>query len=140
LKIIFIPCRFSLKPSLLLTSVFAETVKAVNRAVTARLERDLCLNAAAGTDRRVHFTRGTGAPASVFSLLAGCPALWAAAGLVGKALLSVELLLGSSKFKIGATITAIQGFVLIHRISSSKLVCSHRTSLLSLKYILPLLQ
>lgn len=56
--------------SLLSASVFAETVKAVNRAITAGLERDFCFSAAAGTDCRMHFTLGTGSSASIVSLLA----------------------------------------------------------------------
>jgi len=100
-----------------LTSVFAETVEAVNRAVTAGLKRNFCFCAAAGANSRVHFTRGpvpTAAKASVAALLARCPALRTASGLIRKALFSIKLLLGNSKVKISATVTASQGFVLIH--------------------------
>jgi hypothetical protein len=111
-----------------LASVFAETVEAVYRTVAAGFERDFCICAAAGANSRMHFTRRpvpTAAKASVAALLARCPALRTASGLIRKTLFSIKLLLGNSKVKIGATVTASQGFVLIHRISSSKLVCSN---------------
>lgn len=101
----------------LIAPVFVETVITVYRAVTAWLERDFRIGAAAGTDCRMHFARGTVSPvtkAASVSLLAGRSALGTAAGLVGKAPFSIELLLGSCKFKIRATFTAGQGFVLIH--------------------------
>lgn len=130
LKININPCMAFFVLSILVAAVFTKTVEAVYRAVTAGLKRNLCFSAAAGTDCRMHFALGTGSPgatkaaASVVSLLTGCPALGTATGLIGKAPFSIEFLLGSREVKLRATVTAGQGFVLIHEESSSKLVCS----------------
>jgi hypothetical protein len=70
----------------------------------------------------MHFALGTRSPvttttkaaASVVSLLTGCPALGTTTGLIGKAPFSIEFLLGSREVKLRATVTAGQGFVLVH--------------------------
>ena len=98
-----------------------EAVGAVDRLATCRDERDHGLAATAVADGRMHdavAARGAAfgavATASVATLagrLGGAPAVWAAAGLVGEALLRVELLLAGGEDELLATVTAGQGLV-----------------------------
>lgn len=93
----------------LIAVVFTEAIKAVNRPIPAGLERNFCFSAAVGTGCGIHFTLGTGPPvktaASIIPLFSGRPALGTASWLVREASFRVELLLGSSKAKLGATVT-----------------------------------
>lgn len=122
LSIIFASCP-------LIASIFIKTFKTIYRAISTGLKRHFRIYTTAGTDCRVHFARGTGSPAakasfSAVSLLACGPALGTATRLVGKALFSIELLLGCCENKIQATVTAVQGFVLIHEEILLKIICS----------------
>jgi len=93
----------------LIAAVFAEAVKTVNRPIPAGPERNFGFSTAVGTGCGKHFALGTGPAvktASVVPLFSGRPALGAASRLVREASFRVELLLGSRKVKLGATVTA----------------------------------
>lgn len=93
-----------------------EAVAAVNRAAVARLEGHLSLAAACGTDSGEHLTgtAGGGAAATTAGLFPGLAAGRATFGLVGEALGSEELLLGSAEGEISAAVCALDDFVLGH--------------------------
>ena len=88
-----------------------EAIAAVHGLVAARLEGNLSLLATVGADRSVHLALRAG-----IAILSAerRTALRAAARLVLEALLRIESLLGSSKHKFFAAVTASEGFVLIH--------------------------
>src|SRR5690606_33562789 len=94
-----------------------EAVGAVHRLVVPRNEGDHGVLAAVAADRRVHRALRAGAVAGVAAVAApagrlGRPAARRPApGLVGAALLSVDLLLTGGAHELGAAVAAGQGLV-----------------------------
>src|SRR5215212_10984681 len=96
-----------------------EAVRAIDRLAAGRYEGNQRLLAAITTDRRVHAPLGTitrvaaavGRRAAVAAALGlvGPPAVRAARGLIGEALLGVELLLPSGEHKAVTAVAAGQG-------------------------------
>lgn len=104
--------------SLVASVVLAEAVAAVDGTVLARTEGDLGFCSAGGAGRVEHFallvSPATAAAAAIVLLLAGRPALGAAAGFIGEALFGEEVLFGGGENEFGAAVAAGEGFVLIH--------------------------
>ena len=109
---------------------FPVAIAAVNRLAAAGFEGDFGLFAATGTCGREHLalaaiTAAIAVSAAVSRValalrLSGVAAFWTAFGLVGKAFVSEELLLGSSEGKICPTVGTIDGLVLkTHWMTSS---------------------
>ena len=88
-----------------------EAIAAVHGLIATRLEGNLGLLAAIGTDRGEHLTLRAGI--AILRAESGT-ALRAAARLVLEALLGVERLLGSAEDEFLVTVAANEGFVLIH--------------------------
>ena len=88
-----------------------EAIAAVHGLVATRLEGNLGLLAAIGTDRGEHLTLRAGI--AILRAESGT-ALRAAARLVLEALLGIESLLGSAEDEFLVTVAANEGFVLIH--------------------------
>lgn len=123
-----------------------EAVRAIDRLVVPRNERDHRLLAARAAGRRVHgallataaipaavSVRGA-ATRRIAASLVRAPAIWAASGLIGEALLGVEFLLARGEDEIFAAVTAGQGlicethlvefsYVPLHRHGGSRKVC-----------------
>ena len=91
--------------------MISEAIAAVHRLIAARLERNLGLLAAIRADRGEHLALRTSAAVLGAERRT---ALRATARLVLEAFLRLESLLGSSEHKFLATVTASEGFVLIH--------------------------
>ena len=91
----------------------AEAITTVHRPVAPRQEWYLGVNAALGTDRRMHLPRATIVPAAVSSLLvsAGTPASWAAAGLIREPSGSKILPFADRECKNSTTVPTCQVFV-----------------------------
>lgn len=88
-----------------------EAIAAVHGLVTARLEGNLSLLAAIGTDRGKHLALRTG---GTILGTERSTALRAAARLVLEALLSIERLLRRAEDELLVAVTTNEGFVLIH--------------------------
>ena len=114
------------------TPVVAKTVTTVHRLGAVRLERNPCYLTAAVACGLIHWPvltviPRTAEPATLFTIaavFARPPAGGASGRLICKALFSIELLLGCCENKIQATVTAVQGFVLIHEEILLKIICS----------------
>ena len=100
----------NLKSEAVLTLGF-EALAAVHGTISAGLEGDLSLTAAAIADHGVHLA---GAIAVAVLSPTGSAAGGAAAGLILEALLSKELLLAGGEHELIAAVTAGQGFVFVH--------------------------
>ena len=98
-----------------------EACAAVNRTVTAGLERHLSGLAAAIADHIVHLALAT--VGATIGLTAGCTASRATAGLILEALVSIELLLGSGENEFCAALTAYQSLVFEHGKYPPKCIC-----------------
>jgi len=91
----------------ILASHLAEAFVTVDRTVAAGLERDHGVLAALGADHGVHLPLASISAKSPSVLaLAGAPACWAPARLVGESLLGEELLLTYREHKSLPTIPA----------------------------------
>jgi hypothetical protein len=88
-----------------------EALAAVDGTVVVRLEGNLALLAAVGADSVEHLTGGSLLTALC---LAGIAAITASLGLVGKALLGVELLLAGGENEFASAILADNGLVSVH--------------------------
>jgi hypothetical protein len=94
----------------------AEAVRAVNRAIATRLERDFGLLAARSAYGRVHLAGAAAVAATTIAArvtlrLAGGATI-RTAGRLAEALASKELLLASREGELGAAIAAREGLVL----------------------------
>ena len=89
-----------------------EAGAAVNRTITAGLERNLGVLATAIADYIVHLTLATIVAAVLGAT--GCAACGATAGLILEALISIELLLGSGENEFCVALTANQSLVFEH--------------------------
>ena len=101
-------------------TLLLEASTAVNRTITAGLERNLSVLTAAIADHVEHLTLATGSAAVLCT--ASCAARGATAGLILEALISVELLLRSGENELGAALTASQSLVFEHGIYPPKYV------------------
>ena len=91
-----------------------EAGAAVNRTITAGLERNLGVLAAAVANHIIHLTLAT--VGAAICLTTGSTACRATAGLVLETLVSIELLLGSGENEFCAALTANQSLVFEHGI------------------------
>ncbi|HEY1866887.1 MAG TPA: hypothetical protein VGG70_01240 [Candidatus Cybelea sp.] len=91
-----------------------ETIAAINRPARPRLERYLGYVAALAARRLEHFARSAAGAASASSGSVRGPAVIAAAGLVGKALLGKKRLLAGGERKRAPAVAAGQGFIGVH--------------------------
>ena len=87
-----------------------EALAAVNGAIVVRLERNLALLAALGTNCVEQLAGSSLTAAS----LTGVAAITASLGLVGEALLGVELLLAGGENEFASAILADNGLVSVH--------------------------
>ena len=88
-----------------------EAVAAVHGLIAARLEGNLGLLAAVGTDRGEHLALRAGI---AVLRTEGCTALRAAARLILEALLRIERLLRGAEDELLVAVATNEGFVLIH--------------------------
>jgi len=95
-------------------SATAEAIAAIDGTISARLEGNLAGLAAGSANGVIHLTAA--AIAAAGALLARVAARLAALRLVGKALLSVKLLLTGSKNEFFAAILADECLVVVHPI------------------------
>jgi hypothetical protein len=111
--------------------VATETVAAVNRPVTAGTEGDLGFLATLRTGRRMHLpsllkATATATTAAVSTsgvlLFAGCPAIGAAAGFIGKTLFSKEVLFGGTEGEVLIAVSTGQCLILVHGKTSSEII------------------
>ena len=108
----FSVCSVCLQKSV---SSVLEALAAVDGTVVVRLERNLALLAAVGAGSVEHLA---GRSLTALSL-AGVAAITASLGLVGEALLGVELLLAGGENEFASAILADNGLVSVHCITSS---------------------
>ena len=92
-----------------------KALAAVYGTILTGLERNLTFLATGCTDCSVHLTLASVAACCLAGITAGL----AAKGLVGKALLSVELLLSCSEGELLSAILADQNLVVVHEIPQS---------------------
>jgi hypothetical protein len=92
-----------------------EALAAVDGTVVVRLERNLALLTAVGAGSVEHLAGGSLTALS----LTGVAAITASLGLVGEALLGVELLLAGGENEFASAILADNGLVSVHCITSS---------------------
>ncbi len=83
-----------------------ETVAAVNRTVTGRLERNLSLCTAVSAGCGIHLTGSAVVSTGIALLLAALTAGQATARLIGETFLGEEFLLAGSEGELGATVAA----------------------------------
>lgn len=96
-----------------------EAIAAIDRAVVARLERNLAVFSACGADSVKHLTVRT-TSAAVRVVLACITAGLATLGLVIETLFCVELLLSGGECELLSTVLAYDSFVLEHEIPLKK--------------------
>lgn len=98
---------------------FSVAVAAVHWSSVPGLERHLGVFPARGADSRIHFSLpliAVAIPAAIPTtalLFPGCSAVRTALGLVGEALGSEELLLGSAKGETCAAVYALEGLAYV---------------------------
>jgi hypothetical protein len=91
---------------------FAEAIAAINRLITAGLERHLGAFTTGGAGGGKHLTRGSIAAVTVAFCLSGLAAFRAALGLIGVAFGTEELLVFSAEGKSCIAVGAGKGFIL----------------------------
>jgi len=104
-------------------TVCLEACAAIYRAISAGLERNLSVLAAAVTDYIVHLTLAT--ICAAIGLTTSCTACGATAGLILEALVSIELLLRSGKNEFCVALTAYQSLVFEHGKYPPKCMCPY---------------
>ena len=105
--------------SLSTRSNFSVAIAAINRSVTARLERDLGACTALGASRGEHLARGSITAICVAISLPCLTAFGTTLGLVGEAFILEKFLFLGTESKCRATIGTLEGFVLkIHWMTS----------------------
>jgi hypothetical protein len=111
--------KVTLQFSGLIASSGLEAIPAINRFVTARLERNHGVGAAAGADRRIHLTLGTAVESATVAvetgfLFPGGTAGRATSRLIGETLGSKKLLLTGGEGELLIAFLTHFDFVLIH--------------------------